>query len=218
MSHVVTLDENNEAVQYLSSKDKRLCKVIKMLGPITYAPYEDAFAFLVNQILSQLLAAKVSKKMSERLVALCGGQITPENVLKLSPSDIRSTGASIQKAQYILGLASSFVNGEIDTAHLNELPDKEIIKELTKIKGIGSWTAKMYLIFVLNRDDVLPFEDYAFLQGYGWLYKTDDFSRKSVEKKTMKWRPYRSIAARYLYRALDGGLTKQEFHLHKEIE
>lgn len=216
MSQVITLDDNCEAVRYLSSKDKRLSKVISMLGPITYAPYEDAFAFLVNQILGQLLAAKVSKKMSERLELLCGGTISPENVLKLSVSDIRSTGASTKKSEYILGLASAFANGEIDTALLNELPDKEIIRELTKIKGIGSWTAKMYLIFVLDRKDVLPFEDYAFLQGYGWLYKTEEFSRKSVEKKTMKWSPYRSIAARYLYKALDGGLIKREFHMHKD--
>ena len=72
-----------------------------------------------------------------------------------------------------------------------------------------------YLLFVLNRQDILPLEDVAFLQAYGWLYKTQDRSRSSVEKKCRKWKPYSSIAARYLYRALDDGYTKQEFHLFK---
>ena len=95
------------------------------------------------------------------------------------------------------------------------MTDSEIMKSLTSIKGIGNWTAKMYLIFVLNRPDILPVEDVAFLQAYQWLYKTDDRTPKSVQKKCNKWKPYSSIAARYLYRALDGGLTKEEFHLYK---
>ena len=95
------------------------------------------------------------------------------------------------------------------------MDDKQAIKELTKISGVGNWTAKMFLIFVLNRSDILPYEDVAFLQGYGWLYKTNDFSKASVEKKCKKWKPYSSIAARYMYKALDGGHTKEEFHLFK---
>ena len=90
-----------------------------------------------------------------------------------------------------------------------------MIRILTSVHGIGTWTAKMYLMFVLNRQDVLPFEDVAFLQGYGWAYKTDDFSPAAVQKKCKKWKPYSSIAARYMYKALDRGLTKEEFHLFK---
>ena len=80
------------------------------------------------------------------------------------------------------------------------------------IHGIGRWTAKMYLIFVLDRQDILPYEDVAFLQGYRWMYKTDITTKDSVLKKCAKWKPYSSIAARYLYRALDMGLTTEEFH------
>ena len=89
-----------------------------------------------------------------------------------------------------------------------------MIKELTKIKGIGVWTAKMYLLFVLNREDILPYEDVAFLQGFSWAYETKDLSPATVKKKCRKWKPYSSIAARYLYRALDTGLTKQAFQLY----
>lgn len=95
------------------------------------------------------------------------------------------------------------------------MSDQEIIRELTSIKGIGIWTAKMYLIFVLDRPNVLPYEDGAFLQAYRWAYKTDNLSPDAIKKKCKKWSPYSSIAARYLYRALDTGLTKDEFHLHK---
>lgn len=95
--------------------------------------------------------------------------------------------------------------------------DEEVIKELTTIRGIGKWTAKMYLLFVLDRQDILPIEDGAFLQSYKWLYKTDDISRTSIEKKCKKWKPYSSIATRYLYRALDIGMTKREFHLYKDL-
>lgn len=89
----------------------------------------------------------------------------------------------------------------------------EVINELAKLRGIGIWTAKMYLIFVLDRQDILPYEDIAFLQGYKWAYKTNDTSPEAVKKKCKKWRPYSSIAARFYYRALDMGYTKGEFHL-----
>lgn len=98
---------------------------------------------------------------------------------------------------------------------MSTLNDADVIKQLTPIKGIGQWTAKMYLIFVLNREDILPIEDVAFLQSYKWLYKTNDVSKESIQKKCRKWKPYSSIAARYMYRALDIGLIKEEFHLYK---
>lgn len=95
------------------------------------------------------------------------------------------------------------------------MSDEQIIKRLTSIHGIGNWTAKMYLIFVLNRPDILPFEDGAVLQVYGWMYKTDNCTKTSITKRCKKWKPYSSLASRYLYRALDYGFTKKEFHLFK---
>ena len=99
---------------------------------------------------------------------------------------------------------------------LTEMTDQDVIRQLTAVRGIGNWSAKMYLIFVLNRPDVLPFEDVAFLQGYGWLFNTDDWRPAAVKKKCRKWRPYTSIAARYMYEVLDRGLTKEKFHLFKD--
>lgn len=143
------------------------------------------------------------------------GSITPGAINRLSDEEIRSTGTSSAKVSYIRSLTAAVISGALDLSSLVSMTDSEIIKTLTAIKGIGNWTAKMYLIFVLDRPDVLPTEDVAFLQAYQWLYKTDDRTPESVRRKCKKWKPYSSIAARYLYRALDGGYTKEEFHLFK---
>lgn len=217
MSEVITLDINTPSVQYLCKKDKRLAKVISMVGTIIYSPHEDenTYSFLVHEIIEQMLSIKAGQKIYERLEDLCDGHVTPASISKLSDEEIRSTGTSNAKVTYIRSLTNAVINNDIDFPELKRLTDTEIIKKLTSIRGIGNWSAKMYLIFVLNRQDVLPFEDGAFLQSYRWMYKTEDCSAKAVSNKCKKWSPYSSIAARYLYRALDMGFTKEEFHLYK---
>lgn len=112
-------------------------------------------------------------------------------------------------------VTDAVIAGKLNFDDLAEMSDSEVIRKLTSYRGIGNWTAKMYLIFVLGRQDVLPFEDGAFLQSYRWLYKTEDCTAVAVKKRCQKWKPYSSIAARYLYRVLDLGMTKEEFHLYK---
>ena len=215
-SKTVTLDESTESIQYLCKRDKRLAKAIKMIGPITYQIHEDAYGFLIHEIIEQMLSTKVSRKMYERLLNLCKGQITTSAIDRLTDDQIRGIGVSNSKVTYIRNLTYSIMEGTLRLEEMDDLPDLEVMDALCSVKGIGNWTAKMYLIFVLDRQDVLPFEDFAFLQGYKWLYKTEDISRKSIEKRCSKWKPYSSIAARYMYKALDLGYTKNEFHLFKE--
>lgn len=217
MSDIITLSNEHPAIQYLCSKDKRLAKVISMVGTITYKPYVDSYAFLVSQIIGQMLSNKVADVIYSRLLGLCNGEINPRSVSSLTDDEIKSIGTASAKVRYIRALTVAVESGEIEFNKFPSMTDKEVIKQLTAIHGIGQWSAKMYLIFVLNRPDVLPYEDVAFLQGYAWVYKTSDFSKVGIEKKSKKWKPYRSIAARYLYRALDMGLTKSEFHLFKEV-
>ena len=213
---IITLDNQTPSVQYLCTKDKRIAKVISMVGPISYEPhYDDPFPFLVHEIIEQMLSIKVGAKIYHRLEELCDGAVCPEAIHSLSAADIRSVGTSNAKAANIKSAAEAVLTGQVRFDRFQEMPDEEIVKELTSLRGIGMWTAKMYLIFVLDRQDVLPFEDVAFLQGYKWVYKTSDISKAAVIKKCRKWKPYSSIAARYLYRALDMGLTKEEFHLYK---
>lgn len=187
-----------------------------MVGPITYSPYEnDPYRFLIHEIIDQMLSVKVGQKIFSRLEELCAGDINPDTITALTNEQIRSTGTSNAKVGYIRNLTNALESGVLSFDNLKEMSDIDIIHEMTKIRGIGAWTAKMYLIFVLNRPDILPVEDGAFLQGYRWAYKTGDCKPASVAKKCKKWKPYSSIAARFFYRALDMGLTKEEFHLFK---
>lgn len=216
MSNVVTLDMNTPSVQYLCKKDKRLAKVISMVGPITYVPYcDDPYAFLIHEIIKQMLSVKAGQKIYGRLENLCAGMVMPERITALSDDEIRGTGTSSSKVRCIRSVTEAVLYGDLDFDKMDMLSDEEVICTLTKLHGIGSWTAKMFLIFVLNRPDILPVEDGAFLQTYRWVYKTNDCSEKAVSKKCRKWKPYSSIASRFFYRALDAGLTKKEFHLFK---
>ena len=215
MANLHILNKRHPAVQYLCTKDKRLAKLIDMVGEIEYRTQPDCFARLIRSIINHMLSNKVAYVIGSRVVALCRGSITPENLLKLNREQLRGTGLSYTKADNILGIAKAATDGSLDFTNFPNMTDEEVMKELTRLRGIGAWSAKMFLIFTLNRMDVLPFEDVAFLQTYAWLYKTDDLRPIMVIKRCKKWRPYSSIAARYFYYALDMGLTKQEFHLFK---
>lgn len=216
MAEAITLDMNSPPVQYLCKKDKRLAKVISMVGPITYRVHdEDPYAFLIHEIIEQMLSIKAGAKIYERLSNLCNGLITPESISNITDGKMRTTGISKNKISYIRALTNEIINGTLNLYSLSDYSDKEVIKRLTSIKGIGKWTANMYLIFVLNRDDILPVEDVAFQQSYKWMYRTEDISKESIRKRCRKWKPYSSTASRFLYRALDHGLTKTTFHLYK---
>lgn len=216
MSEVRVLNKDHTAVQYLYKKDKRLAKVMDMVGEITYKPYsEDPYAFLVHEIIEQMLSVKAGEVIYGRLNALCGGLVCPERVAQLSNDQIKSIGTANSKVSYIKGLTEAIISGSLRLEDLQELSDQDVMDKLTELRGIGLWTAKMYLIFVLDRQNIIPYEDVAFLQSYKWMYKTESVSKEEVLKKCKKWSPYASVAARYLYRALDTGLTKEEFHLFK---
>ena len=215
MAEKIILNNQTDSVKYLCSKDKRLAKLISMVGEITYVPLDDGYAFLIHEIIEQMLSIKAGQKIYARLDELCKGKVDIDTISALSYTDLRTIGTSNAKAECIQTISHLIRDNKICLEHLSYLDDNEVIRKLTSIKGIGTWTAKMYLIFVLNRQNVLPYEDGAFLQVYRWLYKTEDTSKQTVIKKCEKWKPYSSIAARYMYRALDTGLTKEEFHLYK---
>ena len=162
-----------------------------------------------------MLSIKAGAKIYSRLNDLCNGDINPITINTLSDEEIRLCGTSTNKISYIRCLTNAILCNNVSLDDFISFSDQEVINYLTKIKGIGTWTAKMFMIFVLNRENILPYEDVAFLQSYKWLYKTNDVDKKSVEKKCEKWNPYSSIAARFMYRALDMGFTKSEFHLYK---
>lgn len=211
----ITLCKDSESIKYLCNKDKRLSKVISMVGDIEYDLHDNYYSFLIHEIIEQMLSIKAGAKIYARLEELCDNNICHETINNLTDIEIKSIGTANSKVRAIRDLTNSVISGELSLDEFPMLPDDFVIKKLTAIYGIGTWTAKMFLIFCLNRPNILPFEDIAFLQGYKWIYNTADISKNSVIKKCRKWAPYSSIAARYLYRAVDMGLTKESFHLFK---
>ena len=216
MSEAITLDINSPPVQYLCEKDKRLAKVISMVGPISYQVHNDnPYAFLIHEIIEQMLSVKAGSAIYNRLELLCDGDISPEKIHDLPFDAIKSIGTASSKVKCIKEMTEAVISRKLIFDELAIMPDNEVKNQLLSIYGIGQWTAKMYLIFVLDRPDILPIEDVAFLQAYKWAYKTDCSSKEELIKRCRKWKPYSSYAARFLYRALDSGLTKEEFHLYK---
>lgn len=217
MCETKALDMDSPSVLCLCEKDKRLAKVIRMVGPIIYEPHSGSasFSFLVHEVVEQMLSIKAGGVIYGRIESLCEGVVSPKALAILSEEQIRAAGVSMTKARCISGLARAVIDGALDLESMSEMSDAEVIARLTALPGVGVWTAKMYLIFALDRPDVLPWEDGAFLQTYKWVYKTRDISRQAVERKCRKWRPYASIGVRFFYRALDMGFTKNEFHLYK---
>lgn len=216
MAERIIIKLDSPEVIYLCNRDRRLAKLISMVGEISYEPHDgNSYAFMVHEIIEQMLSVKAGRRIYDRLESLCGGEVTPQKIDGLSDEQIRSTGTSSAKVEYIRNITKASYDGIFDDNRLSHLSDSDVIKELTRIRGIGKWTAKMYLMFVLDRPNLLPVEDGAFLQVYRWLYKTNDCSEKSVYKRCKKWSPFSTTASRFFYRALDAGLTKKEFHLFK---
>ena len=213
MSERFRLDHNSPEIQYLCQKDKRLAKLISMVGPIDYSTHDNSYAFLVHEIIEQMLSSKIAYRIFSRLESLCDGVVSPERMLLLSDEEIKGTGTSMRKVHYIRGLTDAALAGLLEPERFSSMSDEEVMIELTTIRGIGNWTAKMFLIFELNRLDVLPFEDGAFQQVFKWLYNTNDLSPKNIRKKCDRWKPYSSCASRYFYHALDEGFTSEDFQI-----
>lgn len=202
---------SREILEHLKGADSRLEKVIDRIGDLqisTYNSSSDEFVFLVREIVGQMISSNVKKVILQRLMDLCNNIISPETLTNLTIEQLRGIGLSNAKCGYILNLAKLVSAKELNFDYINSLDDEGVIKELTKIKGIGKWTSKMYLIFFLTRENILPYEDGAFLQAYKWLYNTQKANPESISRRCKKWEPYQSIGARYLYQALDQGLTK----------
>ena len=202
---------NKEILEHLKKADSRLKRVIEEVGDLqirTYNSTSDEFLFLIREIVGQMISSGVKRVLLQRLQLLCNNTISPDSLASLTVEQLRGIGLSNAKSNYIRNLAILVSSNAIDFDYINNLEDEDVIKELTKIKGIGKWTSKMYLIFFLQREDVLPYEDGAFLQAYKWLYNTKNVTPDSISRKCKKWKPYQSIGARYMYQALDRGLTK----------
>jgi DNA-3-methyladenine glycosylase II len=160
------------------------------------------FEEIAEAIVSQQLSVKAADTIWGRFVKLAG-KVTPEKVAKLSLEDMREVGLSYQKAGYLQSIAASFLAKEIDFSNLHKLDNDAIIAELTNLKGIGPWTAEMFLMFTLGRPDVFSYLDLGLVRGFERVYGVSNPSREQMEAVVAKWSPYRTYAALALWHHKD---------------
>src|SRR5271165_3775607 len=193
-----------KAVNHLKKSDPILRGIIERVGPcrIEFGPPE--FQSLAESIVYQQLNGKAAETIFKRFAALAGEPVTPEGILKLGDEQLRSVGLSRQKSAYLKDLAARTAAGQLDFSRLSEMPDAEVIQHLTQVKGVGVWTAQMFLMFTLKRPDVLPTGDYGVQAAIKKHYKKRQMPKPHIMEKIAKpWVPYRSIACWYLWRSLD---------------
>ena len=167
-----------------------------------YAPAE--FSSLAEAIVYQQLNGKAAVTIFKRFTDLAGEPLTPAAILELTDEQMRAVGLSKQKSSYLKDLAAKTAAGTLDFSRLHELPDEEVIQHLTQVKGVGVWTAHMFLMFSLRRPDVLPTGDYGVQMAMKKHYRKRKLPKpKDMEKIARAWTPYRSVACWYLWRSLD---------------
>ncbi len=195
-----------KAILHLKKADPVLGSVIDRVGAYRIEYREPDFQTLVRSIVYQQLSGKVAKVIFDRLAALLPeGNVTPEAILKLTPVRMRRAGLSKQKTAYIRDLARKTARGKVLFEALSELADHEVIEHLTQDKGIGVWTAHMFLIFALQRPDVLPTGDLGVRTAIRKAYGLEELPLpKQMEELAASWRPYCSVATWYLWRSLEG--------------
>jgi DNA-3-methyladenine glycosylase II len=193
-----------KAINHLKKCDPVLRGIIESVGPcrMEYGPPE--FHSLAEAIVYQQLNGKAAVTIFKRFAALAGEPLTPEGILKLTDEQLRNVGLSKQKSSYLKDLAAKTASGLLDFSRLLEMPDDEVINHLTQVKGIGVWTAQMFLMFTLKRPDVLPTGDYGVQAAIKKHYRKRKLPKpKDMEKIARAWIPYRSTACWYLWRSLD---------------
>jgi DNA-3-methyladenine glycosylase II len=196
-----------EGARELARRDPVMRRMVKQWGPPAFRrarPSREHFADLARMITYQQLAGRAATAIHGRFAALFDGSPTPEDVLALPVETLRSVGLSGSKAASIRDLAEKVKSGEVELDRMNRLPDSEVIRELTLVRGIGEWTADMFLMFELGRLDVWPVLDFGVRSGYARLYGLDPMpTAKELEPLGDRFRPYRSLAAWYCWRAAE---------------
>lgn len=193
-----------KAILHLKKSDPVMCAIIERVGRFRMNYDEPAFPSLAEAIIYQQLNGTAAATIFGRFLELAGEPLKPENILKLTEAQMRAVGLSKQKSSYMRDLAERTHRGELDFKRLPELSDEEVIEHLTQVKGIGVWTAHMFLMFSLRRPNVLPTGDYGVQSAVKKHYKKRKLPKPAqMEKIAKAWEPYRSVACWYLWRSLD---------------
>ena len=204
---VLDKEEMIDGVNYLSSLNANLSKFLKSYNVPTLPVEKNYFWSLCRSVIYQQISGKAAKKISDRYLSLYtnGERMSPSEVIDIDIKKIFKVGISRQKASYIKYIAHAFNTKIIFEKNISKLNDQEIISQLTTIKGVGKWTAEMFLIFTLRRSDVFPVTDLGVQKGFKIFYSLDDLPTiELMNKKSESWRPYRTIMSLYLWYAVEG--------------
>ena len=185
-----------------------LGKVMERVGPCRLRPLTEGahFEFVARSIVYQQLSTKAAATIHGRVAAACGGRIGIESLAGLADTTLRSAGLSRQKVAYLRDLADKAHSGLLDTESLGDLPDEEVTRQLTQVKGVGVWTAQMFLMFRLCRPDVLPVLDLGIRKGVQRAYRLRKLpDARRVEKIAAPWAPFRTVGSWYMWRVLELG-------------
>ena len=203
MSRTLAYTPASPAVRHLADADATLGELIAAVGPIEQTLEDDPYGSLAGAIVAQQLSDKAATTIWNRVVAALGGDPTPERILATEEDTLRGAGLSRSKVSFLRDLAARVGDGSLDLTRIALLPDEDVIGELTIVKGIGRWTAEMFLIFSLGRPDVLAVDDGALRATVAWLYGMDgEATRDAVAQIGEAWRPHRTAASLYLWRGL----------------
>jgi DNA-3-methyladenine glycosylase II len=200
---VATPEYWEEACKHLAKKDRVMRRLIPQFGDASLQSRGDAFVTLARSIVGQQISVKAAQSVWDRF-ALLPRKMTPANVLKLKVDDMRAAGLSARKVEYLVDLSLHFDGGLLSTQKWASMGDEEIITELVAIRGIGRWTAEMFLIFYLMRPNVLPLDDVGLINGISRNYFSGEaVSRSEAREVAAAWAPFCSVATWYIWRSLD---------------
>jgi DNA-3-methyladenine glycosylase II len=193
-----------EACAHLMKKDRVMRKLIPRFGDACLESRGDPFVTLARSVVGQQISVAAAQTIWDRFAKLAKPKLAPSKVLKLKVDDMRDCGLSARKIEYLVDLALHFDSGALHVNQWDGMEDEAIIAELVGIRGIGRWTAEMFLIFHLLRADVLPLDDVGLLRGISENYFSGEpVSRSEAKEVAAPWSPYRSVATWYLWRSLD---------------
>jgi DNA-3-methyladenine glycosylase II len=200
-------EQIDDALRHLRRRAPQLRTTIDAVGPFTLRPQRDRFRMLIRSIVSQQLSVAAARTINARVEQLAGtSRLTAAAVAAISTEALRGAGLSAQKISYVRDLADKIASRELQLARLGKMSDEEVIAALVGVKGIGRWTAHMFLIFSLGRLDVLPEDDFGIRSAMRSVYQLEELpSKQQVRELAEPWRPFATVASWYLWRGLDIG-------------
>lgn len=212
---------NTEAIEIktLCRQDPQVAKLANLIGDFKIDLREDKFISLIRSIIGQQLSLKAAGTISTRLHGILDNNLDPESVSNLDNESLRGVGISKQKIGYIRDLCQNVKTGKLNLHELDFLNDEEVIKKLTEVKGIGDWTAEMFLIFTLGRENVLSLGDISLQRACKWLYSKDTNidGKTLLKEKGQNWHPYRTFASLYLWSAVNLGYVDKSKNIESVI-